>query len=279
MDEGCTQPLSSDPMINLNTTIFSFRASFPVARNLHSLESLALIIDITKRHKSMGGKQCTQDSNLQQHHAHKWRSEHTNKARGVYYSKVLKSQELWSDCVNAESRCLRMFLVSLVNPSMRLGVSFIAPRQLGVVGDQLGRQFLPSVELCTGQSGAPPDSHCSCPVRDLLPYRAHPTVAPRGWLAHQTLSGVPNRPLLRATRRPRIAQPTVGRERLWLTGQSGAPPDSPVNFRRTPRSFSENSQFTVGQPGAPDTVRCTTGQSGVPGPSWCWLNFANFSPI
>jgi hypothetical protein len=29
MDEGCTQPLSSDPMINLNTTIFSLEY-FPV---------------------------------------------------------------------------------------------------------------------------------------------------------------------------------------------------------------------------------------------------------
>ena len=29
MDEGCTQPLSSDPMINLNTMIF-FLISFPV---------------------------------------------------------------------------------------------------------------------------------------------------------------------------------------------------------------------------------------------------------
>jgi hypothetical protein len=56
VDEGCTQPLSSDPMINLNTTVFSFRVSFPVARNLHSLESLALTIRITKRHKSKGGK-------------------------------------------------------------------------------------------------------------------------------------------------------------------------------------------------------------------------------
>ena len=46
----------------------------------------------------------------------------------------------------------------LVFCSMRLGVPFIALRQLGVVGDQLGRQFLPSVEWCTGQSGAPPDS-------------------------------------------------------------------------------------------------------------------------
>jgi hypothetical protein len=30
MDEGCTQPLSSDPMINLNTTVFFFIISFSV---------------------------------------------------------------------------------------------------------------------------------------------------------------------------------------------------------------------------------------------------------
>jgi hypothetical protein len=49
----------------------------------------------------------------------------------------------------------------LGDSSMRLGVPFIAPRQLGAVGDQLGRPVLPSVELRTGQSGAPPDSYCS----------------------------------------------------------------------------------------------------------------------
>jgi hypothetical protein len=48
MDEGCTQPLSSDPMINLNTTVFSFRVFFPFARNLHNLESLSLTIEIAK---------------------------------------------------------------------------------------------------------------------------------------------------------------------------------------------------------------------------------------
>jgi hypothetical protein len=56
MDEGCTQPLSSDPMINLNTTVFSFRVFFPIVRNLHNLESLALTIEITNKHKSKGGK-------------------------------------------------------------------------------------------------------------------------------------------------------------------------------------------------------------------------------
>jgi hypothetical protein len=34
----------------------------------------------------------------------------------------------------------------LVSYSIRLGVPFIVPRQLGAVGDQLGRQILPSVE-------------------------------------------------------------------------------------------------------------------------------------
>jgi hypothetical protein len=48
MDEGCTQPLSSDPMIILNTTIFFFRVISPFARNLHKLEPLALTMLITR---------------------------------------------------------------------------------------------------------------------------------------------------------------------------------------------------------------------------------------
>jgi hypothetical protein len=49
MDEGCTQPLSSDPMINLNTTAFFLIFFLPFARNLHKLEPLALTIKITKK--------------------------------------------------------------------------------------------------------------------------------------------------------------------------------------------------------------------------------------
>jgi hypothetical protein len=183
---------------------------------------------------------------------------------------------------------------------MRRGVPFIAPRQLGAVGGQLGRPNLPSVGWCTGQSGAPPDSHCSRLVRDLLPYLAPPTQ-----------SGVPNRPLLRATRRPRIAQSTVGAgdrcligqsgappdspvnyshvvfsvSREWqvhrrgLTGQSGAPPGSPVNYSRTTPLTPGSGLITVDQPGAPDAFQCTTGQSGVPVSSRCWLLTANSSSI
>jgi hypothetical protein len=57
----------------------------------------------------------------------------------------------------------------------------------------------------------------------------------------------------------------------WLTEQSGAPPDSPVNYSRTPPIFPESGLFTGSQPSAPDTVRCTTAQSGVPSRAGLWL--------
>jgi hypothetical protein len=58
MDEGCTQPLSSDPMINLNTTVFFLIVDVPFVRNLHKLESLTLTRLISmKIHKSKGGKE------------------------------------------------------------------------------------------------------------------------------------------------------------------------------------------------------------------------------
>jgi hypothetical protein len=136
----------------------------------------------------------------------------------------LKSLAQRIKCMESESGSLRMFLESLVSSSMRLGISFIAPRQLGVVGDQLGRQFLPSVEWCTGQSGAPPDSHGSCLVHDLLPNQAHPTVAPLGPLAHRTLFGAP------ADRwsSPRVARRLRDRPLALATVGS---PDSPVHHR------------------------------------------------
>jgi hypothetical protein len=146
---------------------------------------------------------------MQHNHAHKSRLELETQHTEFTTQMELKSLTQRIECVKLESWSLMMLSECLGNSSMRLGVPFIAPRQLGAVGGQLGRLNLPSVGWCTKQSGAPPDSHCSCPVRDLLPFPAHPNVGPRGRLAHRTLSGVPNRSLLRATRRRRIAQPTV----------------------------------------------------------------------
>jgi hypothetical protein len=137
----------------------------------------------------------------------------------------LKSLTKSIKCAETECGRLKMLKVCLGDSSMRLGVPFIAPRQLGAVGGILGRPMLPSVGWRTGQSGAPPDNHCSCPVLDFLPFLAQPTVATSRWLAHRTLSGAhgtvrcPSQPLERATRRPRIWWPTVGS------------PDSPVHHR------------------------------------------------
>jgi hypothetical protein len=115
----------------------------------------------------------------------------------------------------------------LVFSFMRLGVPFIASRQLGAVESNPGRQFLPSVDWCTGQSGA-----------DFFPILAQPTVEDLEPLVHRTLSGAhqtvwcPHQTVGPSTRHARIARPTVGSVDRWLTGQSGAPPDSPVNFSR-----------------------------------------------
>jgi hypothetical protein len=159
-------------------------------------------------------------------------------------------------------------------------------------------------------SGGAPDSHCSMSGADLLRNLAQSTVVTPGWLAHRTV---------------RCPQPTVGAGHAspvdcaadrcaggrWLTGQSGAPPDSPVIYSRTPLNFSrerrlrrgrltgqsgapqdspvnysrtppsspESGRFTLDSSGAPDTVRCTTRQSSAPRPSSSWLYTANSFPI
>jgi hypothetical protein len=143
-----------------------------------------------------------------------------------------------------KSWCLEMIKECLYISSMRLGVPFIAPRQLGAVGDIPGRQFLPSVGWRTRQSSAPPDIHCLVSSADRLPKLAHPTVEDLEPLAHRTLSGAhrtvrcPHQTVGSATPHARIARPIVGAADRWLTGQSGAPPDSPVNFSRTPPTNS-----------------------------------------
>jgi hypothetical protein len=172
----------------------------------------------------------------------------------------LKSLTRSIKCVETECGDLELLSECLGDSSMRLGVPFIVPRQLGAVGSQQGRQFLPSVGWRTGQSGAPPDSHCSMSGADLLPNLAQPAVATPGCLAHRTLSG--------AHRTVRCPQPTVGAGHTspadceadhyagnrWLTGQSGAPPDNPVNYSRTPPSSPESGRFTLDSSGALDTV-------------------------
>jgi hypothetical protein len=156
----------------------------------------------------------------------------------------LKSLRMSIECARMECRSLRMFRVCLVFSSMRLGVPFIATRQLGAVESNLGRQFLPSVGWRTGQSGVPPDRHCLVSGADCFPKLAQPTIEDLELLAHRTLSGVhwtvrcPHLIVGPDTRHARIARLTFGTTDRWLTGQSDAPPDSPVIFSRTPPTNS-----------------------------------------
>jgi hypothetical protein len=101
--------------------------------------------------------------------------------------------------------------------SMRLGVSFIAPRQIRAVGDQHVRLSLPSVEWRTGQSGAPPDNYCSMSGAR-FPSKSGTDDRCSSGPVGASDSPVPPPTVGAATRRPRISRPTVGAGDRWLTG-------------------------------------------------------------
>jgi hypothetical protein len=174
-----------------------------------------------------------------------------------------------------KSWCLGMLRECLVYSSMRLEAPFIALRQLGVVESIPGRQFLPYVACTTG--------HCPVWISFLL-RRSRPLKIQSRWRTghcpvHTGQSGAPFWPLAR----PRVTRGLLGRPLAhqkvwwfiavhrwslsesddfaceWLTGQSGAPPDSPVIYSRSPLIASREQPVDSRQPGAPDTVRCTTG--------------------
>ena len=162
---------------------------------------------------------------------------------------------------------------------MRLGVPFIAPRQLGAVENESGRPSLPSVIGRTGQSGAhrtlsgarflskngavdrwQPESrwrtgHVRCTPDSPVPPSSR-------WLGH-------------VSRADRAADRWPGRPLAHRTVR--CTPDSPVNYSRTSPVNSRERPLRSSQPGAPDTVRCTTGQSGAPRLSRLWLNKAIFN--
>jgi hypothetical protein len=94
----------------------------------------------------------------------------------------------------------------LVSSSMRLGVPFIAPRQLGAVESIPGRQFLPSVDWRTGH----------CPVQiSFLFWRSRPLAIWSRWCTGHCPVPPSDRWPGHASRADCVAD-------RWLTGQSGA---------------------------------------------------------
>jgi hypothetical protein len=93
MDEGCTQPLSSDPMINLNTTAFCL-VFFSRLRGISTSWSLSPLQYRSQRSTRVREeKQRTQDSNRSKH-THTSEEVSTQTRRREFTTQmVLKSQE------------------------------------------------------------------------------------------------------------------------------------------------------------------------------------------
>jgi hypothetical protein len=148
---------------------------------------------------------------------------------------------------------------------MRLGVPFIAPRQLGAVESNPGRQFLPSVTWRTGQSGA----HRTLSGARFLSFygeadRWQPWSRWRTghvWCTPDSPVPPSSRWLDHVSRADHAADRWPGRQlahrTVWCT------PDSLVNYSRMSPTISRERLVRPSQPGAPDTVRCTTGHCPV----------------
>jgi hypothetical protein len=108
-----------------------------------------------------------------------------------------------------------------------------------------------------------------CPVRiSFLIWRSRPLALGSRWRTghcpvHTGQSGAPpDRWLGHVSRADRAADRWPGRLLVHRTVR--CTPDSSVNYSRTPIITSREHQVRLSQSGAPDTVRCTTGQSRAP---------------
>jgi hypothetical protein len=148
-------------------------------------------------------------------------------------------------CAESKSWCLGMLRECLVCSSMRLGVPFIALRQLGAVENIPGRQFLPSVAWRTGHSGAPPDT-VRCEFLSFFGEADRWRFGAVG--TPDTVRCTPDSPVphltvgsCHASRTDFAADRWPGRLLAHRTVR--CTPDSPVNYSRTSLITPESSKF------------------------------------
>jgi hypothetical protein len=163
-----------------------------------------------------------------------------------------------------------------VYSSMRLGVPFIAPRQLGAVENKSGRPSLPSVVGCTGQSGA----HRTLSGARFVSKTAQPTVAACSrsgshWRtgqsgAHRTVRCPPSdRWLGHVSCADRAADRWPSRPLAHRTVR--CTPDSPVNYSRSRRRKTRERLVCSALDWRTGHCPVHTGQSGAPARSSLWL--------
>jgi hypothetical protein len=137
---------------------YPFLSNIPLWGTSTSCSLSCLTQVISNENQSKGGIETHTRARVATTHAHKTRKSTRHDTAELQLKEVPKSRSQRINCVFAKSRRCRMFNECLVFYSMRLGVPFIAPRELGVVGAPNGRLWLPSVRWRIGQSGAPPDN-------------------------------------------------------------------------------------------------------------------------
>jgi hypothetical protein len=94
-----------------------------------------------------------------------------------------------------------------------------------------------------------------------------------------SLSGAPSGAALTSARAGvhcSALTPRCRRPLALCSRYSTGTPDSPVNYSGVAPRISEGGKFGVRFPGAPDTVRWHTGQSGAPDQGTLQLSFALF---
>jgi hypothetical protein len=163
---------------------------------------------------------------------------------------------------------------------MRLGVPFIAPRQLGAVESNSGRLILPSVIGRTGQSGAHRTlSGARFPSLNSAVDRCRSGSRWRtGHVRCTPDSPVPpsDRWLGHVSRADRAADRWPGRPLAHRTVR--CTPDSPVIFSQTPSANSRERLVCSALVWRTGHCPVHTGQSGVPARNSLWLHTAN-SPL
>jgi hypothetical protein len=122
----------------------------------------------------------------------------------------LKSLTRSIKCEQTECGSIRLLSECLGYSSMRLGDSFIAPRQLGAIGGQQGRQFLPSIGWRTDSPvhHRTATVHVRCTISFLF-WRSRPLRLRAGWRTGQ--SGAPTD----RWRGPHVARRLRGRPLRW----------------------------------------------------------------
>jgi hypothetical protein len=160
-----------------------------------------------------------------------------------------------------------------------LGV-FIAPTTKGAVGGGCNRMAHRTVRCTTEHCPVRQPHHPAVRVRPLELLTNGPPDSP---VVHQTGPvDCPVRLLTRALTSACAATHCSAFNVLYRrplarnSHCSVGAPDSPVNYSGAAPRIPEGEQFGVGFPGAPDTVRWHTGQSGAPDQGTLRLSFALF---